>query len=131
MNCKEIRICEVCGSEFKVRRRSNRRMCSRRCSKAYRQLHSEELKAKKKAYYQLPEVKAKMKAYRQLPEVKAKKKAYHLNYTPNYKKKAKTSEKNIKEILKKHNLSHLSKQMIFDGITLDKELKKRNLEASP
>jgi len=109
--------------------------------KAYNQLP--EVKAKKKAkmkaYNQLPEVKAKkkakMKAYNQLPEVKAKKKAYmkayHQHYTPNYKKKAKISEKNIKEILMKHNLSHLAKAMILDGISLDRELKNHKIKVNP
>jgi hypothetical protein len=83
--------------------------------KAYRQLHAEELKAKKKAYNR--KYKEKRHEEQQNPEF--------------YKKKAKEAEKNIKKVLDEHNLSHLKPAMILDGEVLDRELRKRHLEASP
>jgi endogenous inhibitor of DNA gyrase (YacG/DUF329 family) len=94
-----IEKCLNCEKDFKHPNRLYK-FCSKKCKKAYYQSHADEIKAKKKEYYQRPEIKAKNKEYYQRPEIKAKMKAYYQKPEIKAKKKEYRQRPEIKAKMK-------------------------------
>ena len=102
----------------------------------YRQRHAEELKAKRREYYQRPDVKAKQREYYQRPDVKAKQREYQREYYQRPDVKARDKRRlckvgnveNIKRICLEHGFSEdVAEAIALDGEVLDKKMKEKGV----
>src|SRR5581483_540428 len=103
MSTTRVDKCRLCGSSFEQERRRGRPRalcpaCSPEDVKAKKRAYyqREDVKAKQRAYYQREDVKAKQRAYRQREDVKAKKRAYYQREDVKAKQRAYRQREDVK-----------------------------------